>query len=150
MAPENEQRRSDGSRTMDIGIAVNSRPIEISIVMPCLNEADTLAICIAKARKALTDSNTIGEIIVADNGPGIDAGFLPHVFEHFSQQDGTTTRRHGGLGLGLAIVRHVAQLHGGSVHAENISEAGGALFVLTLPLTPMVSCDPRVAVSEAR
>jgi PAS domain S-box-containing protein len=89
------------------------------------------------------------QITVADNGPGIDASFLPHVFEHFRQQDSTTTRRHGGLGLGLAIVRRVAELHGGSVLAQNISERGGALFVLRFPLAPAPACE-RAAVDASR
>jgi signal transduction histidine kinase len=71
-------------------------------------------------------------IVVSDSGPGIDAGFLPHVFDPFQQQDGMVTREHGGLGLGLAIVQHIVELHGGGVTAT--SEPGrGASFVVTLP-----------------
>jgi PAS domain S-box-containing protein len=88
------------------------------------------------------------QIRVADNGPGIDADFLPYVFEHFRQQDSTTTRKHGGLGLGLAIVRHVAELHGGRVGAQNIGSDGGALFMITLPLEGAQSLQPLAAVHE--
>jgi signal transduction histidine kinase len=90
------------------------------------------------------------QITVADNGPGIDKSFLPHVFEHFRQQDSTTTRRYGGLGLGLAIVQHVAQLHGGSVRAQNISDSGGALFVLTLPLSSHSASRPALEAHHSR
>src|SRR2546430_5990500 len=71
---------------------------------------------------------------IADNGPGIRADFLPHVFERFRQADSSTTRKHGGLGLGLAIVRHLVEIHGGSVHANSEGEGRGATFTVTLPL----------------
>jgi len=59
---------------------------------------------------------------------------LPHVFERFRQADGSTTRTHGGLGLGLAIVRHLVELHGGLIAAENVSSGTGAVFTVRLPL----------------
>jgi PAS domain S-box-containing protein len=74
------------------------------------------------------------EIIVSDSGEGIKPEFLPHVFERFRQADGSTTRAHGGLGLGLAIVRHLVELHGGMVRAESEGEGKGATFVVRLPL----------------
>ena len=74
------------------------------------------------------------EIEVKDSGPGIDAEFLPHVFERFRQADGSTTRTHGGLGLGLAIVRHLVELHGGVIGAENRTSESGAVFIVRLPL----------------
>lgn len=73
------------------------------------------------------------QIRVSDTGPGIDPAFLPHVFERFRQADGSTTRTHGGLGLGLAIVRHLVELHGGVITAENAAN-GGAVFTVRLPL----------------
>jgi PAS domain S-box-containing protein len=76
------------------------------------------------------------EIAVSDSGRGIAPDFLPYVFERFRQADGTTTRAHGGLGLGLAIVRHIVELHGGSVHAESPGDDGGAAFTVKLPLLP--------------
>jgi PAS domain S-box-containing protein len=77
---------------------------------------------------------TYAEIEVRDTGPGIAAEFLPHVFERFRQADGSTTRTHGGLGLGLAIVRHLVELHGGLISAENVSTGSGAIFTVKLPL----------------
>jgi PAS domain S-box-containing protein len=73
-------------------------------------------------------------IKVSDTGPGIDPEFLPFVFERFRQADGTTTRRHRGLGLGLAIVRDLVELHGGTVLAESEGAGRGSTFIVTLPL----------------
>lgn len=70
---------------------------------------------------------------VRDDGVGIDAGFLPYVFDRFRQADGSPTRQHGGLGLGLAIVRHLVELHGGTVHAVSEGLNRGATFVVELP-----------------
>ncbi|MFW9264371.1 PAS domain S-box protein [Nostoc sp. CALU 546] len=74
------------------------------------------------------------EIRVSDTGGGIAAEFLPHVFERFRQADSSTTRSHGGLGLGLAIVRHLVELHGGTVSAESPGIGQGATFVISLPM----------------
>jgi PAS domain S-box-containing protein len=74
------------------------------------------------------------QIQVKDSGPGIDPKFLPHVFERFRQADGSTTRTHGGLGLGLAIVRHLVELHGGTITVENRGNSHGAIFTIQLPL----------------
>jgi signal transduction histidine kinase/CheY-like chemotaxis protein len=71
---------------------------------------------------------------VSDTGQGIAPEFLPHVFERFRQQDGSTTREHGGLGLGLAIVRHLVEQHGGQVSAESAGEQLGSTFTFNLPI----------------
>jgi hypothetical protein len=74
------------------------------------------------------------EIKVIDTGPGIKPEFLPYVFDRFRQEDSSITRAHGGLGLGLSIVRHLVELHGGTVAAENRRDAHGAIFIVRLPL----------------
>ncbi len=74
------------------------------------------------------------QITVKDTGKGITPEFLPHVFDYFRQEDGTITRKFGGLGLGLAIVRYLTELHGGTVRAESPGEGQGATFTVRLPL----------------
>jgi signal transduction histidine kinase len=83
---------------------------------------------------ALRRDDAHAEIRVADTGPGIDPEFLPHVFDRFRQADTSMTRTHGGLGLGLAIVRHLVELHGGTAFAEGRAKQPGASFVVRLPL----------------
>jgi signal transduction histidine kinase len=78
------------------------------------------------------DSNV--EIVVADNGQGIKPEFLPHVFERFRQENGGTNRQQGGLGLGLAIVRHIVELHGGTVRVASDGLGKGATFTVALPI----------------
>ncbi len=73
---------------------------------------------------------------VADSGMGITPDFLPFVFDRFRQQDAASTRAHGGLGLGLSIVRHVTELHGGTVEAKSEGEGRGATFSVRVPLAP--------------
>ncbi len=86
---------------------------------------------------------------VADTGEGIPASFLPHVFDRFRQADASLTREHGGLGLGLAIVRHVVGRHGGRVTAASAGVNLGATFTVTLPLAPAVTVATRPAAVPA-
>jgi PAS domain S-box-containing protein len=77
------------------------------------------------------------QIVVADSGQGIPQEFLPHVFDRFRQIDQSSTRQHGGLGLGLALVRHLVELHGGSVAATSPGPGQGSTFTIVLPVVPI-------------
>lgn len=92
-----------------------------------------------KVRLERVDSHI--ELTVRDNGQGITPEFLPYVFDRFRQADGSTTRMHGGLGLGLAIVRHLVELHGGTVRAESAGAGAGAAFNVQLPLLQLRNAD---------
>lgn len=83
---------------------------------------------------ASSPPQSYAQITVTDTGKGIHPDFLPYVFDYFRQADSTTTRQYGGLGLGLAIVRHLVELHGGSIRVESAGEGQGATFIVMLPL----------------
>lgn len=92
------------------------------------------------------------EITVSDTGQGITPEFLPHIFERFRQADSSVTRTHGGLGIGLAIVKHLVEMHGGAVQARSMGTGQGATFTVTLPLVviqepeqPAMREHPRVS-----
>jgi PAS domain S-box-containing protein len=95
----------------------------------------------------LEREGTTARIIVEDTGRGISPEFLPHVFDRFRQAESTTMRSQGGLGLGLAIVRHLVELHGGTVKAESLGENRGATFTVTLRL---ISGERRAVAAERR
>ncbi|MEW6496069.1 MAG: ATP-binding protein [Cyanobacteriota bacterium] len=95
----------------------------------------------------LTRVDHYAQIQVSDTGVGIHTDFLPYVFDRFRQADGTTTRRHDGLGLGLSLVRQLVELHGGTVQAFSEGEGKGATFTVKLPLAPVP--DSRSWQSEA-
>jgi len=90
----------------------------------------------------LTARESSATIRVEDEGIGIDPDFLPHVFERFRQKNPSSSRRHGGLGLGLAIARHIVEFHGGTITAENRESGRGARFVVTLPLVEAAEAAP--------
>ena len=84
-------------------------------------------------------SPTMAEITVRDTGEGIKPEFLPFVFDRFQQADSSVTRRHGGLGLGLAITRHLVEMHGGTIEAQSEGEGHGATFTVKLPMQTVTS-----------
>ncbi len=91
-------------------------------------------------RVSLQVAGSQAQIVVADDGEGIAPEFLPFIFDRFRQADSTTSRRHGGLGIGLAVVRYIVELHGGTVRAESGGKRRGTRMLVTLPVQP-----PRVA-----
>lgn len=82
------------------------------------------------------------QITVKDTGKGINPDFLPHIFESFRQEDASTTRKYGGLGLGLAIVRHLVEAHGGTICASSPGEGQGSIFIVQFPLLDAQSDQP--------
>jgi PAS domain S-box-containing protein len=84
------------------------------------------------------------EISVTDSGQGISRDFLPYVFDRFRQADSTTTRQHGGLGLGLAIARHLVEIHGGTIKAESTGTGKGSVFTIRLPLVDSTVRDQKL------
>jgi CheY-like chemotaxis protein len=82
------------------------------------------------------------ELTVSDTGKGISAALVPHVFERFKQADSSTTRQHGGLGLGLAITKSIIEMHGGTVSARSDGEGAGASFSVRLPIAPVRPASP--------
>ena len=96
---------------------------------------------IEQPREESPHSPLFAQITVIDTGSGISPDFLPHVFEYFRQADSRTTRKFGELGLGLAIVRHLVELHGGTVTADSSGEGKGATFTVRLPLMKRATCE---------
>lgn len=90
------------------------------------------------------------QLSVSDTGQGIGASFLPFIFDRFRQADGTTTRQHGGLGLGLAIVRQLVELHGGTIKADSAGEGKGSTFIVKLPLAPQGTSRRKKATGPLR
>jgi signal transduction histidine kinase len=86
------------------------------------------------ATVCLSANDSMACIEVTDTGKGIDPAFLPFVWDRFRQADSSTSRAHGGLGLGLAVVRHLVEMHGGTVHAESEGTGRGARFLVEIPL----------------
>jgi len=103
-----------------------------------------------RVKVELTRIDSRVQICVRDTGGGIDPKFLPHVFERFHQGDSSTSRSHSGLGLGLAIVRHLVELHGGTVTAQSVGIGKGATFTVNLPMKALavISRQPSPTLEE--
>ena len=136
------------SEAKNIGIILRLGPVNGTVIGDADRLQQVIWNLLANSVKFTPDSGQItvemgehggnAEIRVADSGIGIDPGFLPHVFDRFRQADGSRTRLHGGLGLGLAIVRHLVEAHGGTVHALSSGDEKGSTFVVRLPLRQLV------------
>ena len=117
----------------DPAILIGDRARLQQIVWNLLSNAVTFTPEGGAVRVSLDVTESRVELVVSDTGVGIAPAFLPHVFERFRQGDARVTRLHGGLGLGLAIVRHLTEMHGGSVAAVSAGEGKGATFIVRLP-----------------
>jgi len=135
-------RPAADAKSIQIEAAIDSGPGMVSadpmriqqVVWNLLNNAIKFTPKEGRVKVRLERRDSEIHLTVCDSGQGISAEFLPFVFDRFRQADSTTTRRHSGLGLGLAIVRHLVELHGGTVQAESDGEGLGAIFTLRLPL----------------
>jgi PAS domain S-box-containing protein len=123
-------------KVMDTGVvSVAGDPARLQqVVWNLLSNAIKFTSKGGRVQVRLERVNSHIEIVVSDTGAGIKSEFLPHVFDRFRQADQATTRQHGGLGLGLAIVRHLVELHGGTTEAESPGEDQGATFTVHLPV----------------
>ncbi len=121
---------------LDRGIEpIASDPARLQqVVWNLLSNAIKFSAPAGRIRITLRRTGSAAEIVVADDGAGIPSHFLPHVFDRFKQADGSRSRRFGGLGLGLSIVKNLVEFHGGTVRAESLGEGHGATFTVTLPL----------------
>jgi signal transduction histidine kinase len=135
LAPAAETRQLKVKTHLESGIVINGDRMRLQQVISNL---------LTNAFKFTPDHGTISiharrnddwvVIRIADTGRGISADFLPHVFERFHQGDGIGSKRQGGLGLGLAIVRHLVEMHGGRISAESAGANKGATFTVELPV----------------
>jgi PAS domain S-box-containing protein len=130
-------------KVMDTGlVTVSGDPVRLQqVVWNLLSNAIKFTKRGGRVQVRMERVNSHIEIAVSDTGAGISPDFLPHVFDRFRQADQKTTRRHGGLGLGLAIVRHLVELHGGTVRAESPGEGQGSTFTVLLPVAPVYAAE---------
>ncbi|MBV8860024.1 MAG: PAS domain S-box protein [Acidobacteria bacterium] len=126
-------------KVLDTGtVTVSGDPVRLQqVVWNLLSNAIKFTPRGGRVQVRLERVNSHVEVAVSDTGSGIPAEFLPHVFDRFRQADQKTTRQHGGMGLGLAIARHLVELHGGTVRAESAGEGQGATFTVLLPVAPV-------------
>ncbi len=126
-------------RVMDTGVVtVSGDPVRLQqVIWNLVSNAIKFTPKGGRVQVRLERVNSHIEIAVSDTGLGISSEFLPYVFDRFRQADQRTTRQHGGLGLGLAIVRHLVELHGGTVRAESPGAGQGSTFTVLLPVAPV-------------
>jgi PAS domain S-box-containing protein len=136
IAPAAEAKQIRVQKVLDPGAGpVSGDPARLQqIIWNLLSNAVKFTPKEGKVQVRLERVNSHVEISVTDTGEGIDPGFLPFVFDRFRQKDSSSTRRHGGLGLGLSIVRQLVELHGGTARVKSPGKEQGATFVILLPL----------------
>jgi signal transduction histidine kinase len=143
-------RLASEAKSIQIDLRLNSKISKVlgdinrlqQVVCNLLTNAVKFTEAGGKVEIFLEQTNSYVQLCVRDTGQGITPEFLPHIFEYFRQADASTTRKFGGLGLGLAISRHLVELHGGTIMAESLGEGLGATFTVNLPVVA-------VQVSEA-
>lgn len=137
--PAAESKGVRVQKIMDTGIiSVSGDPVRLQqVVWNLLSNAIKFTPKGGRVQVRLERVNSHLEIAVSDSGAGISPEFLPYVFDRFRQADGRTTRQHGGLGLGLAIARHLVEMHGGSVRADSPGLGLGSTFTVLLPVAPV-------------
>ena len=130
-------------KIMDTGVAaIPGDPVRLQqVVWNLLSNAIKFTPRGERVQVCLQRVNSHIEIVISDTGQGISADFLPYVFDRFRQADQRTSRQHGGMGLGLSIVRHLVELHGGSVSAASNGEGQGATFTVRLPVAAVYEVD---------
>jgi PAS domain S-box-containing protein len=133
----------------DAGLIVGDRDRLSQIVFSLLSNALKFTSRGDQVEASLRRAGSQMQISVVDNGKGIARKFLPHVFERFRQEDGSSRRTHGGLGIGLAITKSLTELHGGSVSVTSEGEGRGAQFVLTLPIAATPTKAAEAATTQA-
>jgi PAS domain S-box-containing protein len=145
VSPAAEAKGVRLQKVMDTGVvSVAGDPVRLQqVIWNLLANAVKFTPRGGRVQIRLERVNSHVEIAVSDNGAGIAPDFLPHVFDRFRQADQRITRRHGGLGLGLAIVRHLVELHGGTVKAESAGLEQGSTFTVLLPVAPVHSAEAR-------
>jgi CheY-like chemotaxis protein len=138
------------TRGFDTGVVLGDPERLHQIVWNLVGNAIKFTPAGGRVAVVVTPLENAVQVTVTDTGPGIESEFLPYLFDRFRQADGSTTRRHGGLGLGLSIVRHLVELHGGEVRAENAAEGRGAVFTVTLPALVNLRAEEDAGTSPAR
>ncbi|MEP0776310.1 ATP-binding protein [Microcoleus sp. ZQ-A2] len=136
LAAEAKSIKVEASLAPDVGLVSGDSTRLQQVIWNLLSNAVKFTPPGGQVNIRLERLDSCAHITVSDTGQGIAPDFLPYVFDYFRQANATTTRKFGGLGLGLAIVRHLVELHGGTVRAESPGEGQGATFVVRLPLMP--------------
>ncbi|MBD3884062.1 response regulator [Phormidium tenue FACHB-886] len=141
LAAEAKAIHIEASLDWEVG-QVSGDPARLQqVIWNLLSNAVKFTLAGGRVDISLERVNDQAQITVSDTGKGIAADFLPYMFDYFRQADATTTRKFGGLGLGLAIVRHIVELHGGTVAATSLGEGKGATFIVQLPLLKSEKSD---------
>jgi PAS domain S-box-containing protein len=136
LAAEAKSIQIEASLAPDVGLVSGDATRLQQVIWNLLSNAVKFTPSGGRVNIRLESLDSYAQIIVSDTGQGIEPDFLPYVFDHFRQADAATTRRFGGLGLGLAIVRHLVELHGGTVGVESLGVGMGATFTIRFPLMP--------------